>query len=446
MRHSAKKFIYYNNYCKNRKKEKYGKGEIVLKKSKLGRITLFAALILMMLAIPSVAYEVTDWVESGNSYMINNVIIEVGSIGLNEEELNDSKVSISIYEWKNDKWEKVGTGWNLNLNDSSRSFKSAEGKNYTVGVLDFRGTRYGSVKLHMWTDADMTTSKHVTGFHDKVEGSGKPELVITKVVTPAGNITAGDIVTVQVYVNNTGKYDAKNVNIHDPYPENFIVTNATLDNTVNQTINKNTNNTYKVYQLKAIEPGTYTLKKTTVTAENNVGEKYDFEQKGNNIIIKVDEVAALIFSEQTLSGNTVDYQARTKINGSFAIRNTGTLPAQYIEVEFTIPQNATLSGKNITVTGNKASVYIDQLTPNNERIVEYTLAADYPGNYEIDAIYKYTYNGSQKNGTIESIKYRSIGNNTITSVMEYWYLIAIPIILILAVVLFFIKKRNEYRY
>ena len=422
-----------------------GKGEIVLKKSRLGRIIFVAALILMMLAIPSVAYEVTDWVESGNSYMINNVIIEVGSIGLNEEDLNDSKVSISIYEWKNDKWEKNGNGWNLNLNDSSRSFKSAEGKNYTVGVLDFRGMRYGSVKLHMWTDADMTTSKHVTGFHDKVEGSGKPELVITKVITPSGNITVGDVVTVQIYVNNTGKYDAKNVNIHDPYPENFIVTNATLDNTVNQTINKNTNNTYKVYQLKAIEPGSYPLKKATITAENNVGEKYEFEQK-SNITIVVNEMAALIFSNQTLSGNTVDYQARTKINGSFVIRNTGTLPAQYIEVEFTIPNNATLSGKNITVTGNKASVYIDQLTPNNDRTIEYTLAADYPGNYEINVVYEYTYNGSQKNGTVESIKYKSVGNNTITSVMEYWYLIAIPIILILAVVLFFIKKRNEYRY
>ena len=418
------------------------KGVIILKKSKFGKIILFAALILMMFAIPSVALEETDWIDSGNSYRINNVIIEVGSIGIDKEELNDSSVSISIYEWKNDKWEKNGNGWNLNLNNSSRSFKAADG-NYTVEVLDFRGSLYGSVKLRMWTSAEKQYSGHVNGTHANATGSGKPELTVTKVVTPAGGITMGDVITVQLYVSNNGKYEAKNVTITDPIPENFILTNTTLDNTINQTIGKNTNNTYKVYQLKAVEPGKYTLKKATVTGENSVGTKYEYNQS-NNVVIDVNEVAALIFSDQTLSGNTVDYQARTKINGSFVIRNTGTLPAQYIEVEFKVPDNATISIKNVTTEGNK--IHIDQLTPNNEKVVEYTLSADSAGYYEIPIGYQYTYNGSQKTGTIEPIIYKSIGNNIITSALKYWYLITIPIVLVLAVALFLVKKRNEYKY
>ena len=421
-----------------------GKGEIVLKKSKFGKVILFAALILMMLATPSVAFEETDWVESGNSYMMNNVIIEVGSVGINSEDLNNSKVSISIYEWKNDKWEKNGNGWNLNLNNSSRSFKASDGT-YTVEVLDFRGSRYGSVKLHMWTDAEKKYAGHVNGTHTSAVGSGEPELTVTKVVTPTGSIAPGDIITVQINVSNNGKYDAKNVTIIDPYQENFILTNVTLNNTVNQTINKNTSNTYMVYQLKAVEPGTYSLKKTTVTGENNVGTKYEYSQN-NDITIEVNEVAALTFSEQTLSGNTVDYQARTKINGSFVIRNSGTMPAQYVEIEFMLPPNANISGKSITVTSDKANVYIDQLMPNNEKVIEYTLSADAAGNYEIPIGYQYNYNGSQKAGMMEPIVYKSVGNDTITSVLEYWYLIAIPIILILVVVMFLVKKRNEYRY
>jgi len=418
-----------------------------LKFMKSGRRILFLVLFLTAAMIPAAAWYSEEWIEGGeNGFMINNVLIEVGPIGATTEDNNGTmkttgNISLGIYEWKNDKWEPLKTG-RLAL-DNSMNVKASDGE-YTVDVLEIREIgRFNEVKLRIWTNATVTNSDKMKGGRLNATGSGKPELVITKVVTPA-SVPVDGIVTVQIFVNNKGQYDAKNVTITDPIPENFIVTNTTVDNTVNQTINMNTNNTYKVYQLKAVEPGTYTLKKATAVADNSVGVKYEYTS--NEASISVEELPALIFSSAPLSGNTVDYQTRTKVDGSVTVKNVGTLPAQYVNIEFTLPPNATISGKNITVTGNKASMYIDQITPNNERIIEYSLTAEASGNYDVGITYQYDYNGGKKTGSVGTVAFRSVGNDAITTVLDYWFIGLIPILLIGIVVVFFIKKRNEYRF
>lgn len=406
---------------------------------------LFSAFIITALMTPALAWETTEWIEGSDGYMINNVIIEAGSIGAKtENNTTEGNVSISVYEWKNDSWSRVN-GTKLSLNQSM-SFSASDG-NYTVKAIDFREIgRYNEVKLEIWTNANVTNSGLIEGGHSNAEGAGRPQLTITKVITPSENISVDDIMTVSVYVNNTGNYDAKNVNITDPHQTGFLMMNVTINNTVNQTVNKNTNSTYLVYQLKAVETGNYTLQKATATAENDVGMRFNYSQS-NDVNIEVGDLAALTFTSSPLSGNTVDYYTRSKIDGSIVVKNIGTMPAQFINIEFELPEGATISGKDInTNNDNRATVYIDQLTPNNERTIEYSLSATDEGFYEVKIGYQYTYNNSSKTGELETVSYRATGNNLISEILEHWYILLIPAILIAAAAVFVMKKRREYRF
>ncbi|MCL2550358.1 MAG: hypothetical protein FWE78_05480 [Methanimicrococcus sp.] len=411
---------------------------------------LFSALFLAALVSPAAAWETTHWVEGGsNGYMINNIILEADTIGVSTDDNGtvSGNVSLSLWEWKNDDWTRVN-GTRLSLN-GTWSFNTTDG-NYTVKVIDLRETRWNEAKLEIWTNANVTNSGYITGGHGNATGAGRPNLVITKVVTPTENISVGDIISVTVYVHNTGNYDAKNVNINEYFDNdahrNFQMLATTVNNTVNQTINKNTNNTYLVYQLKVVETGdNKKLPVSTATAENSLGVKYDYSQ-ANSVAINVSDLAALTFTSSPMSGNTVDYYTRSKIDGTIVVRNTGTMPAQFISVEFMLPENAIISGKDIIVNGNKATVYIDYLTPNNERTIHYSLSAAAEGYYEVTAGYNYTYNNSTKTGGLETVVFRAVGSNTISKILDNWYLLLIPLILIALVAVFFLKRHNEYRF
>ena len=412
---------------------------------------LFFALFLAVLATPAAAsWETTEWIEGGSDgYMINNVIIEVAAIGISKDENGtiSGNLSLSAWEWKNDEWVKNANGsTKLSLNGTVR-FNASDGE-YSVTLVDLREIgKFNEAKLEMWTNAVVSSNKglYIKGGHANATGAGSPNLVITKVVTPTENVSVDDVLTVMVYVHNTGNYDAKNVNINDPYPAGFLMLPATVNNTVNQTINKNTNNTYLVYQIKAAETGRKTLPAATATGENNLGMSFSYVQT-NSVAIEVGDLAALTFTSSPMSGNTVDYYTRSKIDGTIVVRNTGTMPAQFISVEFMLPNNAIISGKDIVVNGNKASVYIDYLTPNNERIIHYSLSATAEGHYEVTAGYNYTYNNSTKTGGLETVVYRAVGSNTVSKLLDNWYLLLIPVILIAAVAVFVLKRRNEYRY
>ncbi|WNY23785.1 hypothetical protein MmiHf6_11000 [Methanimicrococcus hongohii] len=417
-----------------------------MKIMRYGAGILLFALILTAAMIPAAAWERDDWLEGSDGYMINNVIIEASAIGVSTDENNSSNTSgnasISIYEWKNDAWTRIN-GTKLSLNNTF-SFTASDG-NYSVRAIDFRESgKFNQVRLEFWTNANVTNYGYVEGGHSNAEGAGRPNLVITKVITPSENISVDDIITVMIYVNNSGNYDAKNVTITESYSEGFLMSNVTINNTVNQTINRNTNSTYWVYQLKAVEPGTKTLPVTNVTAENAVGGK--FEYQSNTVTIDVSDLAALTFTPSAPSGNTVDYHTRSKIEGNITIKNTGTMPAQYVGIEFDLPSGATVSGSDITTTGNKGTVYIDQIMPNNQKVIEYSLSATEAGYFDVNITYNYTYNNSSKSGTIQTVSYNSISNNAIETLMDYWYVLLIPIILIAVAALFLWKRHREYKF
>lgn len=420
-----------------------------MKRTKIAIGFLFSVLVLAVLITPAAAWETTEWIEGGDGYMVNNVVIEASTIGVNKDENNSisGSVSLSYYEWKNDNWTRIN-GTRLELN-KSLNFNSTDG-NYTVTLIDLREVgRFNEAKLEIRTTASVTNSGYVKGGHSNATGAGKPELTITKVITPSQNVLVDDIMTVTVYVHNTGNYDAKNVNINDPYPAGFLLmSNPTVNNTINQTINKNTNNTYLVYQIKAVETGRKTIPMTTATGQNALGTSYSYTQT-NSVVIDVGELSALTFTSSPMSGSTVDYYTRSKIDGTIVVKNTGTMPAQFVSVEFMLPDNATISGRDkteITVNGNKATVYIDQLTPNNERSINYSLSATSEGYYEVKSGYSYIYNNSNKTGELGTVSYRAVGSKEVATLLDYWYLLLIPVILIALVAIFFLKKRNEYRF
>ncbi|MCL2863017.1 MAG: DUF11 domain-containing protein [Methanimicrococcus sp.] len=418
-----------------------------MKPTKIITGLLFIALALTALAAPAAAWETVEWVSGNDAYMVNTVLVEAGAIGVNVDDDGNvtGSVSLSIFEWRNDSWTKIN-GTMLSLNNSL-SFTATDG-NFTVTLVELRreGNR-NRAKLEIWTNANVTNTGYIPGGHQNATGVGKPELVITKVVTPS-DVSIGDLMTVTVYVHNTGNYDAKNVNISDPYPAGFLMMPPTINNTVNQTVNRNTNNTYLIYQIKSVEPGNYTLPRASATGENAYGMGFSYSQT-NNATITVNDLVALTFASSPLSDHTVDHQMRTRVNGDIVVRNIGTMPAQFISIEFTLPDNATIKGENktnITVIGNKATVYIDNLTPNNDRVISYSLSATEDGYYEVRAGYQYTYNNSSMSGELETVSFRATGNSTITKLLETWYLLLIPLIIIAVVAVLFLKKRNEYRF
>ena len=410
---------------------------------------LFFALFLAAAAAPAAAWTAEDWIEGGDGYMVNNVIIEIGSIGVSTDDTSKNvtgNVSITIYEWKNAKWERIN-GTKLSL-DQSMNFKAADG-NYTVKVLDLREIgRFNEAKLEIWTNAEVATSKGtvIDGGHQNAEGAGMPNLVVTTIVTPSGNLSVDDIVTVSIHVENKGNYEAKNVNIDAPQPVGVLITGITINNVKNQSFRANDSQTVYSYQAKLMQPGSVTFNSAKVTAENSLGQTYNYT--GSNVTVQVNDLAALVFTSTPASGSTVDPYTRSKIERSVTIRNTGTLPAQGVRIDFAIPQNVFIDGKEMNGNGSTgtANIIIDQILPNNERTITYTLTASEEGNYEVTSSYSYAYNSSSKTGALETTSFRAVGSATIKTALDNWYLVFIPIILIGAVALFFWKRHREYKF
>ncbi|WNY27659.1 hypothetical protein [Methanolapillus ohkumae] len=413
---------------------------------KTKNVAILAALLVLCFifaATPATAYEVTDWINSGDGYQMNNIVIDA-IVGVSDDDVNDSSAQISIWEWKNDKWTQIGSASKLQINGTA-NFTATDG-NYTIKAEDFRASGRGSVKLNMWTNAEVTTNRYVTGGHTKVEGTGKPILKITKIASPT-TMSVDGIVTVTVFVENTGKYEALNVTVSDPSQEMFVLTGTSINKTNIKSIDIGENETVLMYTLKATAPGSYTLKNVTVSAANSAGTRYDYTPNGT-VTVTVEELPALEFNN-SFSGNTVDYQTRSKIDGVLRIRNIGTAPAQFVSVEFILPPGATVSGKNITEANGKSTVYIDQISPNNEKVIEYSIGATSEGYYNITGTYNYTYNGAAKSGNLGTITYTAVGNNaiqTVTDLPGYPYIFIVPVILVLAVAFFFWRRHREYKF
>jgi uncharacterized repeat protein (TIGR01451 family) len=406
------------------------------------KILLAAFIILSVLLIPASAASVYERIESGNGYMINNICIDV-TVGVNETEVNDSSAVISVYEWKNNAWTLVNiTGTNRLYQNDSLNFSATDGS-YTVTVLDFSSSGRGSVRLEMWTSANVTNNATIQGGHKNAEGVGDVKLKITKTVS-SQSINIDDVVVVTVYIENTGQYDATNVTLNDPFQEKFLVSSIIMNNTP-QTINKGKNETVLVYQLKATEPGSFTLTKATGSATNKVGSRYNFTQE-NAPRVEVIEVMALETSNQ-LNGTMVDYYTQSKLQGTITIRNTGTKPMENVHINFPIPPNVKLNGTDFTdVNESRKIVEIDKIMPNNEKIISYTITATEPANYSITPEISYIYNGSIKSGAIEPIKFRAVANPKIETLLSIWYLFLIPIVLIIAAAIFIWKRHREYKY
>jgi uncharacterized repeat protein (TIGR01451 family) len=392
--------------------------------------------------MPAAAWQRDNWVEGGDGFMVNNVIIDTTSISVstNENNTTTGSVSVTAYEWRNDRWERIN-GTSLRLNQTM-NFTAADG-NYSVKVIDFREVgRFNEVRLEVWTSANVTNSGVIKGGHANATGAGRPDLVVTRVLSPSGDISVGDVVTVTVHIENRGRYEARNVTINDPAPEGFVISNVSINNTINQTVNPNSNNTYRSYQIRAIDPGSVQWQGVNVTAENALGIRFNYNSPNTTIVVS--DLAALTFTPQGPNGNRVDYHTRSSINGSITIRNTGTLPAQHISIDFGLPNNATISGRDINST--TGTVYIDQIMPNNQRVIEYSLSATAEGFFEVPITYSYVYNGSNKSGTIQTVTYSAVGNTTIATALQYWFVLLIPVILIAAVAFFLWRRHREYKF
>ena len=406
---------------------------------------LLAAFILSALMLSASAASFDPWINGNDGYMVNNVCIDI-QIGINEDEPEKSNVSVKVMEWKNDTWTQTNSFVLNTSNDNSkfRNFSTADG-NYSVTLLNVSSSGMtGSARLDIWTNANVTNSGLVAGGSKNAVGVGKAELKVTKTVTPQ-NISVDEMVTVTVYVENVGQYNATNITLTDPgmhqYP--LLMVNTVTNNTQSQTLSKGENRTFLVYQLKATEPGTFDLINVTVNVTNAVGVPGEVTQTTSKI--DVAELAALVFTNQVI-GTTVDHYTQSKLQGNITIRNIGTIPAEHIHIDFPLPPNAKLDGKEIEGLENKKTIDIDLIMPNNEQIISYTITANASGYYEIVPEYSYVYNGSGKSGEIDKITYRAVGNSTIATVLNNWYFLLIPAILLIAGALFIWKRHREYRF
>jgi uncharacterized repeat protein (TIGR01451 family) len=290
----------------------------------------------------------------------------------------------------------------------------------------------------------------VTGGSANATGAGRPNLTITKVITdanrvPVSSVSVNDVVIVTVHIDNVGNDDARNVTISDPFPTGFAMLSETINNTVNQTVNRNQTLLVREYHIRAIEPGTTTFPRTNVTAENIHGTR--FEYQGEPITLTVNELASLVFAPGRLSGTTVDYHMpNSRVNGSFTVNNTGTVPAQFINIEFTLPDNVTISGNNVNVVGNTATITIDQILPNSQRVVEYSLSANAEGTFNVPIRYSYVFNGTRHEGYIQTVSFNAVGNTAIEMLLEFWLILLIPVFLALGAAFFLWRRHREYKF
>ena len=414
------------------------------------RITTIFLLITILLtafigtsAAKQVIFE--DYIDAGDGYQINNFVIDVTDVFPSSE-----YAAFYVYERDDEVLDK-----GLDVNDTF-TFE-VDGEDVEVTLLNTASGVLNKAKIAITiTDDDVVYTPTgddgiVSGGHDDAEFAGTPDLEITKSVSNQ-IISAGDIITVTVSVENRGDDKATEIRFSDIPPEKFILEETFVSQTGELTLDVGQSQQIFVYRIKATAAGEYVIKPTTATFSNEAGQ--DFPQASSNTVTVTVEGEAVKTPDLQFSATVgqTSILRNEDIDFTINIENIGEGAANAVSVELLLPDGLDYKDGDaeIEIIGGVPTIYLQSFGVQQEKEIAFTAKAESTGSYTITGDYSYLYD----NGMEDEEESGDFISGTITvekgrfdSILEQpIYVYIVPMLIIIGIGAWIIHRHRQYRF
>jgi uncharacterized repeat protein (TIGR01451 family) len=345
------------------------------------------AVLLLLISAGSASGKIlfNDTIAQGDGYQINNYVIDVAEVFPDY-----ASATLHVYEGKSktptyDKMLSVGSSYKFSI----------EGENVELTLISVHSGIVPRAKLLITvTDGSFINSKTlgvVSGGHNEAEFSGTPILEIIKTVD-LDKIGAGDTVTVQVSVKNTGDDKATKVIFSDPTPAKFVLQQTLISPTGQISLDKGETRLIYTYTLKATESGTFVLSPTTAIYSNSIGD--DFPQASSNTpVITVEDSSKKANLDITLAVDKYTVDRRGDLQGTIRIKNIGESSASAVTVNLIVPTGLKYSDgdSGIEIISGVPTIYMESFGIQQEKEISFSLKAMDEGTYTLSTQNSYRF-------------------------------------------------------
>lgn|GEM_PF-411083 len=390
-----------------------------------------------------------DTIQQGDGYQINNIVIDVTEVFTGQE-----AATLRIYKGEDNDY--IYDPF-LSI-DSSYKF-DIEGEEVGITLLNVYSGVVPRVKLLITvTDDDFINSKTlgvINGGHNEAVFSGTPVLTINKVVD-RNDIDVGDVIRVTVTVENRGDDDAIDVVFSEPQQEKFVLIDDILGSPgrIKVSVDDPVKKIY-VYDLKATESGTFSLKPTTATFTNSVGDSFP-QASSNRPSVIVDATEDLVNATLDVNTEFDKYTANRKetLSGTVRIKNTGTAAASAVTIKLIVPDGLEYAGSDASVEmiSGIPTIYLDSFGVQQEKEIDFELKATEVGTYTVSTETSYLFNDGV-NAQDQQVTSSSVTNKIYVTKGKYDYLFEqplyvyiIPLIIIGAIAGWIIYRHKQYKF
>lgn len=385
-------------------------------------------------------------IEEGDGYQINNVVIDIAEVFVSA-----NSCIFKVYDENDEIEDKM-------LSDGNSLKFTAEGETIELTLLSVSGGTLPRATISVTTtdDDNIFLKKVVDGGHEKAQYSGTPSLEIVKEIS-SYSVDQGDMITVRVSVSNKGDGRATEVRFSDPKPTGFILQEILLEESGQLTIDKYESRTIFLYKLQANEAGTFEFQPTRATYSNDADLDYP-EALSNKPVVTVADTgknakksADLEFTT-SIGSNSV--KRGDDVEVTMHIKNKGDSYANGVVLKLQIPEGLEYkdSNSNIEIINDVPKAYLETFGLNQEKEIKYIVKAKELGTYSITTDYSYQYEDGLSNDqqdvrgefTTNTI---DVARGDLDSVLEKpWYVIATPILIIIAIGGWLFHRSKQYRF
>lgn len=385
-------------------------------------------------------------IQEGDGYQINTIVVDVAEVFVSAE-----SCVFKVYDEGELEHDKL-----INIDDTITF--TAEGETIEVTLLSVGGGTLpqATVSITITDDDDIYLKQIVDGGHEKATFPGTPSLEITKEVS-SYTVDQGEVVTIKVTARNKGDGKATEVRFSDPKPTGFILQEILLEETGQMTIDKYETRTIFLYKLQANEAGTFEFQPTRASYSNEA--ELDFPEAVSNMpVITVADtgknarkVAELEFSTSIESSSV---KRNDEVEVVINIKNQGDSSANGVVLNIHLPEEVEYKGSNpnIEIINGMPKAYLETFGLNQEKEIKFLIKPTELGTYTITTDYSYQYedgvNPDRQEVTGEfTTSTIDVARGDLDSVIEQpWYVIAIPLLIIVAIAGWLFHRSRQYRF
>ncbi|NPE30682.1 DUF11 domain-containing protein [Methanococcoides sp. SA1] len=384
-------------------------------------------------------------ITEGDGYQINNFVIDVEEIFVDHD-----SATFHVYN----KGEVIDKDGYFVSEDSSFTFEM-EGTEVEVTLIKVTSggiLPQAQILITIEDEDIININDEINGGHKEAKYYGTPSLEVTKTVTPL-NAKIGDTLTVTISVENKGDDRATNVVISDSLPAKFTLNKYVLEERGPTALESYSSRPFMVYEIKATESGTFTLNPTSVTFSDEIENNYPKAYSASpTVTVEGSKKVAELEFATSIESNSV--KRNDEVEVTINIKNEGDSYANGVALIIHIPEGIEYKGSssNIEIINGMPKVYLESFGLNQEKEIKFLIKPKELGTYTITTDYSYQYEdgvspdpqemeGEFTTSTID------VARGDLDSVIEQpWYIIAIPLLIIIAIAGWLFHRSRQYRF